>query len=342
MREKQLSTFFTVQPGRPTPGPAKRRQPSPKPSRHPKLTAVYPHEWEQRKDFYKNTCGSLERHIARHKCEITIATLLQQRSQIFSTIGLTTISGSSLIVTDADGHPLLYFLKSALRWPFSADPTIQGLNALQDFVTAYPPPKPKITDERHNQKDQAQSHGVHHLALWHAIGHEHNTILAGQPTKGAVLSSEMVKVPGYKINAVAEFFRAFTPITQAVGALFDTLDHQNYQRYSELFHRMADDTAASIIRTTSRNCFLGMAVLTGLCCSPHRDSRDTMDGWVADMAFGDFEGGYLEVPQVGLQFDLRPGDVVFMRSALLQHSVSDTTTGLRYGVVYFTHESMQD
>ena len=140
MRDKQLSTFFTVQPGRPTLGPAKRRQPSPKPSRrlkpsrHPKLTAVYPHEWEQRKDFYKNTCGSLERHIARHKCEITIATLLQQRSQIFSTIGLTTISGSSLIVTDADGHPLLYFLKSALRWPFSADPTIQGLNALQDFV----------------------------------------------------------------------------------------------------------------------------------------------------------------------------------------------------------------
>ena len=152
--------------------------------------------------------------------------------------------------------------------------------------------RPKITDERHKHRDQAQSHGVHHLALWHAIGHEHNTILTGQPTKGAVLSSEMVKVPGYKIGAVAEFFRAFTPVTQAVGALFDALDHQNYQRYSELFHRMADDTAASIIRTASRNCFLGMAVLTGLCCSPHRDSRDTMDGWVADMAFGDFEGGY--------------------------------------------------
>jgi hypothetical protein len=74
----------------------------------------------------------------------------------------------------------------------------------------------------------------------------------------------------------------------------------------------------------------------------NRDSRDTMDGWVADMAFGDFKGGYLEVPQVGLQFDLRLRDVVFMRSALLQHSVSDTTTGLRYGVVYFTYKSMQD
>ena len=94
-------------------------------------------------------------------------------------------------------------------------------------------------------------HSVHHLALWYAIGHEHNTILAGQPTKGAVLSSEMVKVPGYKINAVAEFFRTFTPITQAVRALFDILDHQNYQQYSKLFHRIADNTAASIIQTTS-------------------------------------------------------------------------------------------
>lgn len=127
----------------------------------------------------------------------------------------------------------------------------------------------------------------------------------------------MVKVPGYKINAVAEFFRTFTPITQVVRTQFDTLDYQNYQRYSEFFHRIADDTAASIIRTISRNCFLGMAVLTDLCCSPHRDSRDTLNSWVADMAFGDFEGGYLEVPQVGLQFDLCPGDVVFMRSALL-------------------------
>jgi hypothetical protein len=60
------------------------------------------------------------------------------------------------------------------------------------------------------------------------------------------------------------------------------------------------------------------------------------------MAFGNFERGYLEVPQVGLQFNLCPRDVVFIRLALLQHSVSDTTTGLRYKVVYFTHESMQD
>ena len=71
MCEKQLSMLFTVQLGRPTPGPF------PKPSRRPKVTVVYPHEWEQRKNFYKNTCSSLEQYIVRHKCEVTIATLLQ-------------------------------------------------------------------------------------------------------------------------------------------------------------------------------------------------------------------------------------------------------------------------
>jgi hypothetical protein len=134
----------------------------------------------------------------------------------------------------------------------------------------------------------------------------------------------------------------FISIIQAVGVLFDILDYQNYQQYSKLFYRIADNTAVSIIRTTLQNCFLGMAVLTGLCCSPYRDSRDTIDSWVADMAFGDFEGRYLEVLQVGLQFDLRPGDIVFIRSVLLQYSVSDTTTRLRYRVVYFTYKSIQD
>jgi hypothetical protein len=60
------------------------------------------------------------------------------------------------------------------------------------------------------------------------------------------------------------------------------------------------------------------------------------------MAFRDFKRGYLEVPQVGLQFNLRLRDVVFIKSALLQHSVSDTTTKLRYRVVYFTYKFIQD
>jgi hypothetical protein len=105
---------------------------------------------------------------------------------------------------------------------------------------------------------------------------------------------------------------------------------------------MAANTPAKILKTISRNCFLGMAILVDLCCKLHRDSQDTIDGWAADVAFGDFQGGYLQVPQIGFQFQLNPGDVVFMKSSLLYHSVSQTTSRSRIGIVFFTHESMQD
>ena len=51
---------------------------------------------------------------------------------------------------------------------------------------------------------------------------------------------------------------------------------------------------------------------------------------------------YLQVSQIGFQFQLNPGDVVFMKSSLLYHSVSPITSGNRIGVVFFTHELMQD
>ena len=85
-----------------------------------------------------------------------------------------------------------------------------------------------------------------------------------------------------------------------------------------------------------------MAVLISLCCGLHRDSQDKVHGWAADMAFGEFEGGFLQVPQLGIQFNLRLSDVLFMRSAILQHSVSPVTSGERFGMVLFTHESMFD
>jgi predicted 2-oxoglutarate/Fe(II)-dependent dioxygenase YbiX len=65
-----------------------------------------------------------------------------------------------------------------------------------------------------------------------------------------------------------------------------------------------------------------------------------MDGWVADTVFGDFDGGLLKVQQVGRQFQLQQGNVIFMRFALLQHAVSPTTRGKRFGVVLFTHQMM--
>ena len=81
---------------------------------------------------------------------------------------------------------------------------------------------------------------------------------------------------------------SFTPVTQIIGALFKVIDPDNYERYSAKFKSIAANTPAKFLKTTSRNCFLGMAILVDLCCKLHHNSPDTIDGWAADVAFRDF------------------------------------------------------
>ena len=299
-------------------------------------TAQFPFEEKQSPRFAKSTSRNLEK-MERVWVDTTMDTLIGQRSELFPVEGLTLVNTSQFVV-DRDGIPLMVFLKGGLKWPLPFDPSERGLEAIKRFIQKSPPPKPKHDDVRHQGIPHPLGVGVHHLAFWHAIGKAGAAKRQDEPGKGAIISNDICKA-AYRINATIEFMNNFTPITQAVGALFEQVDYDNYQRYLAQFHQYAPTTATKLMHTTSRNCFLGMAVLTKLRCKPHRDSQDTIDGWVADMAFGDFSGGYLEVPQTGRMFKLEPGDIIFMRSHILQHSVSQFT-GERYGIVMFSHGSV--
>ena len=41
------------------------------------------------------------------------------------------------------------------------------------------------------------------------------------------------------------------------------------------------------------------------------------------MAFGNFTGGHLQLPQLGCEINLQPRDILFVRSKLLWHKVSE-------------------
>ena len=55
--------------------------------------------------------------------------------------------------------------------------------------------------------------------------------------------------------------------------------------------------------------------------------------------FGEFEGGYLCLPDLGVRVPFQPGDVVIFRSALLEHYIT-SFKGQRYSLVFFTKESV--
>ena len=126
-----------------------------------------------------------------------------------------------------------------------------------------------------NQESTAHSklQGVYHFAFWHTIGHTH---------QNSVVSQDIVKEASV-FNKVSMFFRDFAPITQSVGALLEIVDTEAFKEYSDNFSKKTswesgsdDHIFATSLRT--QNCFLGIAVLIGLCCGLHRDSQDKVHG----------------------------------------------------------------
>lgn len=78
-----------------------------------------------------------------------------------------------------------------------------------------------------------------------------------------------------------------------------------------------------------------MAILHNCQVDPHKDAGDIRDGWVAMTCVGDFEDGLLVLPELNIKLEYLPGDVVFMRSSLVEHYISDYS-GHRTSMVFFT------
>ncbi|KAI5988431.1 hypothetical protein EDD15DRAFT_2199065 [Pisolithus albus] len=51
--------------------------------------------------------------------------------------------------------------------------------------------------------------------------------------------------------------------------------------------------------------------------------------WVAPLALGEFSGGYLRCPQLGLDVRLEPSDVIFLRGRVVRHQIKDWNEGQR-------------
>lgn len=92
-------------------------------------------------------------------------------------------------------------------------------------------------------------------------------------------------------------------------------------------------------KVSRRACFHGLALLRNLQVDAHKDRSDVPNGWVAMVCWGDFSGGYLALPDLGVKLDFKPGDIIFFRSRLLEHFVTDFE-GERSSMVFFTHENV--
>lgn len=64
-----------------------------------------------------------------------------------------------------------------------------------------------------------------------------------------------------------------------------------------------------------------------------------MDGYAAMMPWGRFSGGALVLPELGIKIPYKPGDVLLIRSALLEHYLTDFD-GERTSTIFFLHKDV--
>lgn len=86
--------------------------------------------------------------------------------------------------------------------------------------------------------------------------------------------------------------------------------------------------------TTRRACFRGVVLVRNVVGEPNREKSGDKDEWAALCCWGNFTGGDLVIPALKQRFDFRPGDVVILRSALLEHYVLPFE-GERSSIMFF-------
>ncbi|GJN87062.1 hypothetical protein Rhopal_000006-T1 [Rhodotorula paludigena] len=152
--------------------------------------------------------------------------------------------------------------------------------------------------------------------------------------------------PMYGSTELRKALRSADSLTSAT-ALLHTLGYFMVAAWS-LLVRLQPRAAKILLESTlSRahidpNCpfwvWSGVALLRNAEVDPHFDSNDARYGWIAETVAGDFSGGEMFLPQLGIVVPVRPGNVLLMRSGLLEHCVLPCT-GERCAVVAFRHES---
>jgi hypothetical protein len=83
----------------------------------------------------------------------------------------------------------------------------------------------------------------------------------------------------------------------------------------------------------------GRAIMWNRTTPKHKDIRDPKLAWAALVVLGWITSGWLLFPQLKLKVRYQPGDIVYLRGAVLDHKVSVWKGKQRICVAHFTHES---
>lgn len=179
-------------------------------------------------------------------------------------------------------------------------------------------------------KDQGFS-GVSHIGHWHMTGYDNvGNILKSSDSFGHSSTCDQL---------LHQFMHhACGHVTRAVDLAFGVFDPEMRERYRKVFENGPQFARMS---TTEREFACLRAFLSNLQTESHLEEKDWKGGYAWMTPFGNFTGGKLCIPQLGIQVDFPAGSISAIRGESYLHYITDWEGEDRFCFVHTTHESVR-
>ncbi|KAJ7786968.1 hypothetical protein B0H14DRAFT_2956151 [Mycena olivaceomarginata] len=118
--------------------------------------------------------------------------------------------------------------------------------------------------------------------------------------------------------AVRYYYRATREVAIYLSCMFEVAYPEYHAKYTKAFK-------AGVWEPADPGPWIGRAIVYKLQVSEHVDGLD--DGPTASFCVGDFEGGPMYLPDIGMKLSYRQGDILIFMSGLLYHCVGKWSPG---------------
>ncbi|KAI0482193.1 hypothetical protein GGR56DRAFT_684736 [Xylariaceae sp. FL0804] len=126
--------------------------------------------------------------------------------------------------------------------------------------------------------------------------------------------------------------------SEVARLVVSSIDPREYQECLEVFEALPEHCRMSLAEPN----FVTMAVLgINAFTGRHKDATDVARGLATLVALGDYTGGDLCFPELGIKLPYQPGDCASFRGAELEHFVADWT-GYRIFLLFTNHQPVRN
>jgi hypothetical protein len=184
--------------------------------------------------------------------------------------------------------------------------------------------------ERERMKELGLAVGTFRITVHQETGHQSSPAGFSDDFLGGTVEQTLLQTSFRSSPAISR-------LSAFISTLYAAIDPKSYRQYRDAYIQMTTDLPVleNLDQGNPMQCFAGYYLVLNLQTLLHRDCLDPRNGWVAMAVFGDYEGGELYLPDLGIRLPYKSGDVVFIRSWALRHCVSPFK-GARYVIVFST------